>query len=354
LATEAEADEGKTEMTRTRNLMILVLALAGAAAARDHDGALDLIYTPNNGTPALTARGGSFDAVLREKAALKLTSGDKEYPLAVEWSDLPGGRQGGYCTAPADAPAGLYTLAATAGDKTDTMPRAVALYDAFPEYYVIAHLSDLHIGAAPKNGQPVSAVVRELLQAVNASEAVFAIVTGDVTDGGAPEQFQEALGVLDTCTKPTFLTPGNHDRTGANYERYFGPLTYVFQFGRDGYLGFDTKDYLTADERTVQDGLLQVYRRAIKASRWAVGFSHRYEPGMDMRSQLVLFVDDPLDFMLFGHIHRENDEKEQITPWGTTHLSAVPAAMDGKFRFIDVTAKDLLFRPVKGAEKPEK
>ena len=62
---------------------------------------------------------------------------------------------------------------------------------------------------------------------------------------------------------------------------------------------------------------------------------HRYDPAMSMRSQLVLFVDDPLDFLMFGHWHSESEEKR--VPWRTTPLVVTPAAFDGAWRLILVT-----------------
>ena len=150
------------------------------------------------------------------------------------------------------------------------------------------------------------------------------------------DQFRRFIGILDTCTLPTVVCAGNHDRQGDNYERFFGPLTSRFTFGSDGYLVFDTKDFDTADGATAQDGLLHRFRRELKPCRWTFGLTHRYEPAMGMRAQLTLFVDDPLDGLFFGHIHRELREGENI-PWGRTAAWAVPAAVDGRYRMVDVT-----------------
>jgi hypothetical protein len=119
----------------------------------------------------------------------------------------------------------------------------------------------------------------------------------------------------------------------------------MFWFGKDGFLSYDTKDYSSASELGPQDGLLEVYRRAIKPARWSVGLTHRYEPMQGIRSQLVLFVDDPLDFLLFGHWHRENTAEQRAVPWGTTPITVVPAAINGRYRLIDVTERGLRPRP---------
>ena len=325
-------------------LAALILLPSLPCAARNASGALDLIITPNNGMPAMVTPGGTFDAVLREKGELQLSDGAKSLPLAAEWVELPGGAFRAHCTVPSEAPTGAWALEGTADGKTDTTKRTVFVFKEFPEYYIIAHLSDVHVGFDKK---PADEVFRKTLAAVNDSDAAFAVITGDLTHGGTPDQFRTFLEILDTCAVPTFVTTGNHDRDALVYEEFFGPVTYRFTFGRDGYLAFDSKDYVTADSLGPQDGLLGEFRRKLKPCRWTVGLTHRYEPMMGMRAQLTLFVDDPLDLLLFGHIHRElKPENGEIMPWGTTPMLAVPAERDGKYRLIDVTAQGPRPRPV--------
>jgi len=203
-----------------------------------------------------------------------------------------------------------------------------------PNDYPVVHVTDVHIGKANRDPAP-DVMFRRLIEHVNGIKAAFVLITGDVTENGTPEQFRTFIEILDTCVLPTFVCVGNHDRQGLNYENTFGPLVYSFQYGPDGFLVFDTKDFITADNLDAQVGELQRLRRAIKPSRWSIGVTHRYEPSMSMRSQLVLFVDDPLDGLLFGHWHRESEVKS--VPWGTTPIVVTPAAVDGAWRLILVT-----------------
>lgn len=318
---------------------VLALAcLAAAAAARNPDGTLGLIRTPNNGMPAMVTGGGSFDAVFEQEAPARLVSETgTSVDLEVEWTTMPGGRAQGRCTTPGDAQPGAYAL--EAGD--DRIPRAVYVFDAFPESYRIAHVTDTHIGATAPNG-PATEAFGRIVAAVNEARPAFALITGDLTENGDMEQFREFVEALDRCQVPTFVCAGNHDRQGLNYEAVFGPLTYAFRFGEDGYLGFDTKDFLIADELGPQDADLQVLRRGIKAARWSIGFTHRYDADMGMRSQVVLFVDNPLDSLLFGHYHRANKDKETKVPWGRTSITMTPAGMDGAFRFIEISPGEIL------------
>lgn len=322
---------------------VLALLCCLAATAREPDGTLGLIRTPNNGVPVLTLPGGAFDAIVSERADLSLTSDSgAACSLNPQWHSIPGAEQA-RCTLPPEIKPGTYALTASTANKTDVNARSVYVFEAFPESYLVAHVTDIHIGSQGRP-RPADAIFRDIIQSVNASGALFALLTGDLTDGGEPDQFRSLLEVMDTCTMPTFVCPGNHDRQALHYEQTFGPLAYYFWFGNDAYLSFDTKDFITADELGRQDADLEVYRRAIKPARWSIGFSHRYEPAMGMRSQIVLFVDNPLDCLIAGHTHRANEPGQDRVPWGTTRLIISPAAIDGVFRLIEITSRGIRVR----------
>ncbi|HEO69798.1 MAG TPA: hypothetical protein ENN80_00930 [Candidatus Hydrogenedentes bacterium] len=314
----------------------LSLALAALAAARQHDGTLGLIQTPNNGLPALVLPGGTFEATLREEARLALVGDAHTIPLNTTWRDVPGPAVVATCTVPARAPQGAYAIEAQAEDGADHTARAVYVLESFPETYTVAHVSDTHIGKDQRHPRVSDAINRDLAAAVNNTDAAFTLITGDLTETGALDEYRRFLEILDLYAMPTFVCAGNHDRLEDHYERFFGPLAYTFWFGKDGYLAFDTKDFLVADELGRQDADIEVYRRALKPARWTVGFTHRFEPSMGMRSQITLFVDNPLDFLLVGHRHRANTEEETRVPWGSTPISIVPAAIDGRMRLIQV------------------
>jgi predicted phosphodiesterase len=330
-------------MRNTISLFLLLLFTMNPVEARQPDAALGLIITPSNCIPTLTQPGGSFVAVLKKDVPLILKQGEESFPLQVSWTALPEGGGKADCTLPTDLSPGVYSLLAQQEDSTEENTRAVYVYDAFPDHYTFAHLTDVHIGKDRSTPNSSDETFRKILTAVNASEAAFVVITGDITENGESEQFQRFLKVLDTCTLPTLLSAGNHDRDALNYEAYIGPLAYVFRFGEDGYLTFDTKDFRIADDLNPQNTLLEQYRRQIMSCRWAIGLTHRYDFTMGMRSQITLFVDNPMDYVIYGHYHRENEEA--LLPWGTTKRIATPAAINGSYRFIEVSPKKLVPAP---------
>jgi len=333
-------------MNRRFLLIAALFAVAVSTAARAPDGTLQLLRIPNNGIPAIVIPGGSFEACLGKQAHLQLVADEPNagtQALTAEWIEEPGGTVKALCTIPEETPPGCYALEAVAENETDRNVRSVFVRDSFPEYYLVAHLTDTHIGSArvPELAAKNFAAV---LKAAEAAEAAFTLITGDLTDGGEPEQFQQFLAILDSSGLPTFVAPGNHDRKAFNYEHFFGPVTYRFLFGQDGYLSFDTKDFITADGLGEQDTHLEILRRQIKGCRWSIGFTHRYEPNMGMRSQIVLLVDDPLDHLIFGHWHRANTEEERVVPWGATPITVTPATLNGSLRLFDVSARGIRAR----------
>jgi len=343
--------QGKEEMNDAHRLLITLAALAalitaGPAPARQPDGTLGIIQTPNNGFPAMLTAGDTFEAMLSKKADLHLidAAGNPVAAMKTEPVDPAGLRV--RCTVDMAVPPGTYALEAVAGQERDRNNRAVFLTGLPLEYYSFAHLTDVHTGS-DRHPRPAADIFKDVLAAVNDADAMFVLITGDLTEGGKPEEFARFLELLDTCKQPTFVCPGNHDRDGFNYEHFFGPLCYMFRYNLDAYIAFDTKDLVMADDLGAQPAELTVWRRATRACRWTVGFSHRYDPFIGMRTQLALFVDDPLDLLVMGHIHREFPEDHpHKVPWGTTGLVATPATVDGVFRMFDVTPKGIRPRPI--------
>lgn len=326
-----------------RQAVLIAIASIGVfchpAPAREADGTLGLIQVPNNGVPVIVTPGETFNATVTEKTTLTLVNETDEWPLTTTWAVLPGGGYRAACETSDALPVGAYALRATTNDRENTNTRAVFVMECLPKEYLVVHITDTHIGST-RHPRDADAIMADVIAAANASEAAFVLVTGDITENGTAEQFRQFIELLDTSRLPTFVVPGNHDRKGRNYEAFFGPRTYKFWFGEDGYLGFDTKDFFIADGMDEQDGRLHYYRRQIRPARWSVGFTHRYDVTMGMRAQLTLFVDDPLDYLIYGHYHREATGQDGI-PWGRTAIIMTPAAINGKLRFIKVDAQGL-------------
>ncbi|MFG1948647.1 metallophosphoesterase [Nonomuraea sp. NPDC048826] len=73
---------------------------------------------------------------------------------------------------------------------------------------VIAHLSDIHIGATAASAGRAEAVMRYLDALPGDLDAV--LVTGDIADHGAADEYGTARKLL-TSRHPVLVGPGNHD-----------------------------------------------------------------------------------------------------------------------------------------------
>lgn len=302
-------------------LMILLVPLAGFA--REPDGALGLIQSPHNGRPALALRGESFTVELREEAVLRLRSEERTIPLAVTWTVHFSGNVTGTCRVPSDAAPGPYTLEATTSTHTDRNVRSVYIYDAFPEGYRIAHVSGATV--SPER-------LERSLATAGESGAAFALVTAPFANTEDRESLEAFSAVLDASPVPVFVCPQQNGWGDDRYAAFFGARTFAFQFGRDGYLGFDAMGASNRGTLTDARAAEHRLRRTIRPARWSVGFTRGYDASMDMRSQLTLFVDDPLDVLIAGAV----GAGRVTIPWGSTVL--ITTVGDG-VRIIEVGAR---------------
>ncbi len=86
--------------------------------------------------------------------------------------------------------------------------------------FLLAQVSDLHVKARGELSYKVvdtaamlRACVEHLAGLDPRPDAV--VLTGDLTDGGLPEEYAELRSLLAPLTMPLYLIPGNHDSHGA-------------------------------------------------------------------------------------------------------------------------------------------
>ncbi|MGC8738039.1 MAG: metallophosphoesterase family protein [Candidatus Hydrogenedens sp.] len=316
--------------------------------ARLEDGTLGIIKLPNEGCPVILAPGQTFKITAEQKGDVFLIDDEKHIiPLNSQWEKKnPETYEGLITLTDKEIKEGPYAIQIVSEkNEKDINPRSVWIRKEFKEYYVFAHISDIHILKGDLHDEN-AITFQTVIEKLNQSDAHFILITGDLTHNALPEQWQVFLNILNQSQKPTFVCAGNHDRDEDNYEKMFFTSLYAFRYGKDGFIVFDTREYRTADSWREQDALLYRYRRELKSSRWTFGITHRYEFTMGIRSQITLFIDDPIDFILYGHIHRENTKEESIIPWGKTRTYVVPAEKDGYYRIFDVGEGGLFPRPI--------
>ncbi|MBS2963134.1 phosphodiesterase [Actinocrinis puniceicyclus] len=84
----------------------------------------------------------------------------------------------------------------------------------------VAHVSDVHIGTSERNEHRARRVFAHLARLPRPVDAV--VVTGDIADHGAPEEYDRARALIAALPYPVFTCPGNHDELGAYVKGLLG------------------------------------------------------------------------------------------------------------------------------------
>lgn len=325
--------------------ILFVLALGGAEAQ------LDVVIRPNCGAPAFVSPGGEFRALLTKQTALRLSRAETAYALEASWRELPGGRYEATCQMADNLLPGTYAVEAESGKGWHKSRNAVVVRASYPKSYLIAYLATPDLAASADVESRVMEAAGQGVPASdpegNADERLpLAFVLTRAPEGGEAE-YRRLVSALEKATMPVVVAPPllkDADR----YTRHFGPLPRAFRFGHDGYLLFGDAG-MHADGTAQDDAVrLQLLRRQIMDCRWSTGVTPQFSPLSGMRTQLVLFVDNPLDFLLVGS--EQDDASDTSIPWGATRL--VPAG-EAEVTVLEVSPSGVGVRtPEPSAEPP--
>ncbi len=190
----------------------------------------------------------------------------------------------------------------------------------------ILHLSDLHFG--PPFVAEVGEAVLRLAPTLN-TDAI--VVSGDITERATEEQFESAARFLSKLPDvPQLCVPGNHDVPLMRItERLLTPhrlyqkhishaLNPVLELENAVIIGLDS----TAPRRTVSGGRIhqwqldiaeEVFADAPSGAARIVVSHHHFVPAPDLlydrsmpraRRAVMRFVEDDIDMILGGHLHR--------------------------------------------------
>ena len=330
-----------------RYLGLLVCVISVAAGARQDNGALSVVLSPNEGKPVIVSAGTTFEAVLTHKGELHLADADGAIALDAEWAESPTGQFTAQCSVPDDVPPGFYALRVTVDGADDATTRAVQVVKAISDTYRVAHISNVRAGSGPEARE----ALRSALRQVNDSGVLFAVITGNLTEHGAPEEFAECIRVLEECRVPTLVCPGPNDVAQNAYAQFFAARTYAFWCGEDAYLVFDSTHRTPFDVSTKADADAHVFRRATKAARWSFGVTHQFDVYMPLQRQIALYVDNPIDYLLVGDADAHTAGRLNTVPWASyqdsIHILYPRTAQRSALQIMEVTPKGAL--PV-GAE----
>ncbi len=299
-------------MTRRLVITSLLLWVAGMHGL----GAAAAVGGPAPGRPAVVVPGGLFGVGEGAGETVTLIRGLERYPLPVvaPKGALPIGA--GHVRIPEELPAGRYEFVAGPADESTLPSGRVHVLPEFPEAYSVA------VVRRDSDGQPGAAVFSEsLVSEVRATDAALVFLVGTLTTDGQEASYVALEAQWSEMAVPVFYCPDGEEV--ARCRAAGNPIVseHAFSFGKDGYMLFGAGLSQTDVGVDGRMGAIHRWRRALRASRWSVGVTGRFGLDWSIRSQLVLFVDDPLDYLVSGEMVPGVGE---TLPWGRTRY-AIPS-----------------------------
>lgn len=195
------------------------------------------VMRPRLGNPALLVDDPSFELVFFAAPGLDASqiqlqvSADATPVLPVQLEEPPTCDADRLCRVRARVvdpiPAGrLMELCAGIGAETDCRPGALLRFASVPEPLRLAVVADPHLD----DGDPGSDVghrLTGLLEAIGSRHPPIhlAVVVGDLTHHGRPEEVDAFVSVVREATVPLLTISGNHDFKGGNIGEYLVKVT---------------------------------------------------------------------------------------------------------------------------------
>lgn len=219
----------------------------------------------------------------------------------------------------------------------------------------LVHISDLHFGHHdPKLAQTLAADIDK-------QKPDLIVASGDFTQVGTKEEFEQAREFLDTLSAPVFAVPGNHDVPAINFlRRFFNPYGLYKKYiapelepfvEMDGvaFVGMRTSrrarlEWNWGHGTISRDQLEHLEQRFAKASPDAIRVVVAHHPvvfptdPMVQRTKLVKRADEALErfselgvrLVLSGHFHlsyvRKHEHAGEIKEGAPTGMRKAAAA----------------------------
>jgi predicted phosphodiesterase len=205
-----------------------------------------------------------------------------------------------------------------------------------PASVLIAHLSDLHIGAH------IPAVVDTLVADVVGAAPDLTVVTGDSTMRARTRQFVEVRGVLDRLPSPRLEVLGNHDLPLVSVSRLVSPYARY-----RAYLGSELGPVVQIS------GLRALGLHSMPRWRWKGGpplaarllalhhppFPHGLTRIVGRGRLVRALVSARVDLVLAGHTHVPSTRVVELTGAGHAH------------RLVEVVAGTATSRRARGTDR---
>ena len=318
---------------------IAVIAVLLGAWVASAPALAESILLPRTGAPALVVPGGLLEVTALAEGTLSLEGAGPPISLDATWSPGAGGAQLGRAVVPVGTAPGRYTLLVAGATAPAQREGAVHVLAAFPEDYAIAIVR----GAKSDDvGESTPALPVDLGARLSAESVQLAILLGPLTRGGSEEEYVALEALLVASEVPVYLCPDASESRSPIYRKHFGDGIRGVTFGRDGFLFLGAGLTAVDPQSHARLGEAHRLRRAMRASRWSVGVASAYGLDWDLRAQIALFVDDPLNFLIAGYAPAELGA---TLPWGKTQFALPASAPPAPLTALEVSATGIRLRP---------
>lgn len=187
--------------------------------------------------------------------------------------------------------------------------------------FAFATIGDLHIKDAGS-----AAIVGRAIQRINADDRVkFVVIVGDLATDGALGELKLAKTTLQSCTKPYFSVPGNHDvditrnDIYANYATAIGPTQWVEEQEGWALIGLDSCNGTASDVTIPQDRVEWLTKQVDRINNErpiALFVHHPLNPNTkayrikNADAILAVFAKHNLKVVASGHFHGNQIEQQ--------------------------------------------
>lgn len=222
--------------------------------------------------------------------------------------------------------------------------------------FLIAHVSDLHIGSAEFMPDKLETCIDE----VNSLSPDLVALTGDLTNSGFEKEYKRAKEYMDRFKAKTIVIPGNHDTRSTGYtyyEEYFGEGNQLTDMGNvtvisvdstlpdndEGYLGRERAQWLAENLRRVEENdfrLVLVHHHLIPVP----GTGMERNELVDAGDVLSTLIENKVNLALCGHRHVPYTwklENLMVITSGTACTGYVRARIQQAYFIISVKEKSM-------------
>ena len=165
--------------------------------------------------------------------------------------------------------------------------------------FAFVQITDLHTAINNRAilEQDLAQIHREV-----GNKARFIVASGDLTDGGKPEEYKTYLGAIAQSKLPVYHAVGNHDdraeKWGTNFMDMLGPMYYSFDYGPLHFVVYDGRRRRRTDNAD-QDCWMRADLELQPPDKPVVIINH-YPWGSEFYDQWKAF---PIIATLSGHWH---------------------------------------------------